>query len=295
MWIDTHCHLEFADFCQPTAGADGFVDERPEVLARAAAAGLSQLIVIGSGRGMHEVETALHYARSHSHLYAAIGVHPHDACAIEAPECLAPLPPQPSLPSLSPQEVLVGEPLWARIAQLAEAEPRVVAIGETGLDYHYQHSTPGQQQALLRRFVRLSQKLRKPLSLHIRDAHGEAQRILAEEGGSPCGGVVHCFTGGLAEARTWLDLGFYISLSGIVTFKSAAAIQEAARFVPAERLLLETDCPYLAPMPLRGKRNEPAYLVHTAVLVAKLRGVALAQLQAETTQAAQRLFGLGTS
>jgi len=145
---------------------------------------------------------------------------------------------------------------------------------------------------LLRRFVRLAQELHKPLVLHIREAHAQAMEILAQEGGSPAGGVVHCFTGGPNEAAEWLSLGFAISLSGIVTFKSAASIQEAAKQIPKGRLLLETDCPYLAPIPMRGKRNEPAYLVHTAEFVARLRGEPLVELAAHTRAATNQVFGL---
>lgn len=310
MWIDSHCHLEPEDFRRPAAAAGEALDERPEVLARARAAGVGRLIVIGSGHGIAEIENALALAQAHPQLFAVIGVHPHDASIIEAPDA-APAAASASAPAAasvsSPIAALAGqEPgpaererhglrgaaLWAHIEHLAATEPRVVAVGETGLDYFYKNAPPAHQQALLRRFIRLSTRIGKPLSLHIRDAHLDAQRIVREEGGAPAGGVIHCFTGGPDEARSWLALGFHISLSGIVTFKSAAAIQEAARLVPADRLLLETDCPYLAPVPLRGQRNEPAYLVHTAAFVARLRGVSLAELSAATRQATERLFKL---
>ena len=204
-------------------------------------------------------------AERHANIFASVGVHPDNA------DC--------------------DEPDAARLVDLA-THPKVVAIGETGLDYYYKHAPPAHQQALLRRFVRLSARTGKPLSLHIRDAHADAQRIISEEGGAPAGGVVHCFTGGPDEAQSWLALGFHISLSGIVTFKSAAAIQAAAQLVPAARLLLETDCPYLAPVPRRGQRNEPAYLVHTGAFVARLRGVSPAELAATSTRAAEELFRL---
>ncbi len=311
MWIDSHCHLEFADFRRPAdepsgsstsdqasasgaragdqaadptsdqARAPSYIDERPEVLARAAAAGVSQLIVIGSGHGAAELRNAVDLAQTHPQLFAVIGVHPHDATIIEAPT-------EVTTPVAGPH----GDELWAEIEHLATTEPRVVGVGETGLDYYYKNASPEHQQALLRRFVRLSTRIGKPLSLHIRDAHADAQRIIREEGGAPAGGVIHCFTGGPEEARSWLGLGFHISLSGIVTFKSAAAIQEAAKQVPADRLLLETDCPYLAPIPLRGKRNEPAYLVHTALFVARLRGVPLEDLATTSHAATARLFRL---
>lgn len=313
MWIDSHCHVEPEDFCRADAAGGLPRDERPEVLARARAAGVRRLIVIGSGHGIAEVRNAIAFAQSDPQLFAAIGIHPHDATIVEAPaEASNAAPAEASnaasnaAPNAAPGDsphgpAGEGRPaipgprgaeLWAEIERLATTEPRVVAVGETGLDYFYKNSTPAHQQALLRRFVRLSARIGKPLSLHIRDAHADAQRIITEEGGAPAGGVVHCFTGGPDEAQSWLALGFHISLSGIVTFKSATAIQAAARLVPAERLLLETDCPYLAPVPLRGRRNEPAYLVHTAAFVARLRGVPPAELAATTTRAAAALFRL---
>jgi TatD DNase family protein len=306
MWIDSHCHLEPEDFCRPAGAADGLPrDERPEVLQRARAAGVSRLIVIGSGHGLAEVRNAIAFAHAEPQLFAAIGVHPHDATIVESPGA-APSEPGTQSPGEYPGQPSSrpaaggrppvpgprGEALWELIAHLAATEPRVVAVGETGLDYYYKHAPPAHQQALLRRFVRLSARTGKPLSLHIRDAHADAQRIISEEGGAPAGGVVHCFTGGPDEAQSWLALGFHISLSGIVTFKSAAAIQAAAQLVPAARLLLETDCPYLAPVPRRGQRNEPAYLVHTGTFVARLRGVSPAELAATSTRAAEELFRL---
>lgn len=286
-FIDTHCHLEESDFRTP-AGED----ERPQVMARAAAAGVSRLIVIGSGKGAAEVDGAVALSRAHGHIWASIGVHPHDAKAIAGVPADAPETGTETETRAATGPI--GEALWQHIEAIARSEPRVVAIGETGLDYHYDLSPRPLQAALMRRFVDLAVALGKPVSLHIRDgkepheAHREAQQIVRDAGCAR--GVVHCFTGDAEDAAAWLALGFHISLSGIVTFKSAAAIQEAARLVPAGRLLLETDCPFLAPIPLRGKRNEPAYLVHTAERVAQLRGVPIAQLAAETTAAAEALF-----
>lgn len=284
MWIDSHCHLEPEDFRRPLpadAPTQGWHDERLEVLERAQAAGIGRLIVIGSGHGIAEIENAIALAGAHPQLFAAIGVHPHDATIIEDPDAVPAAIGGPR-----------GAELWAHIEHQAEINPRVVAVGETGLDYFYKNSPPVQQQALLRRFIRLSARLGKPLSLHIRDAHADAQRIVREEGGTPAGGVIHCFTGGPDEARSWLELGFHISFSGIVTFKSAAAIQAAAKLVPADRLLLETDCPYLAPVPLRGQRNEPAHLVHTAAFVARLRCISMPEFAASSCRATERLFRL---
>lgn len=280
MWIDSHCHLEPDDF----RGSDGS-DERPAVLKRALEAGVRRLVVVGSGHGRGEIDNALAIAYRYPDIVlgAAIGIHPHDAGRITSEAAGG-----------------AGEELFGTIETLAQ-DPRVVAVGETGLDYHYQHSTPSEQQTLLRRFLRLAMRLRKPVSLHIRsdersrasaDAHADARRIVREEWNTTShpGGVIHCFTGTPDDARAWLDLGFAISLSGIVTFKSAEPIRQAAELVPKDRLLLETDCPYLAPIPKRGMRNEPAFLVHTAEAVARLRGVSLERLAEETSHATERLF-----
>ncbi len=280
MWIDSHCHLEAADFCRPSES--GPVDDRAAVVARAREAGVSRFVVIGSGGSEREARNAVALATSDSEMFAAVGIHPHDASAV-----ISAKPPQ------SGKSQLLGEALWEEIVALTR-QPRVMAVGETGLDYHYNHSSPEEQVLLLRRFVRLAQELHKPLVLHIREAHAQAMEILTQEGGSPAGGVVHCFTGGPSEAAAWLSLGFAISLSGIVTFKSAAQIQEAAKQIPKGRLLLETDCPYLAPIPMRGKRNEPAYLVHTAEFVARLRGESVSELAAHARAATNQVFGLPT-
>jgi TatD DNase family protein len=259
---DSHCHLEAKDFV--TAGGD---DERAAVLDRARAAGVEAFVCVGSGAGLAEVRTAVAMAEAHADVWAAVGIHPHDAARI-------------------PDGAL------AEIERLAASHPRVVAVGETGLDYHYQHSPVAEQQAALRQFIAIARRTRRPLSLHIRDAHPDALRIAREERAAEVGGVVHCFTGGLAEAQAWVELGFHISLSGVVTFKSAAAIREAAAWVPLDRLLVETDCPFLAPVPLRGKRNEPAYVTHTAAAVAALRGLAPEAFADATTANCRALFGL---
>lgn len=288
--IDSHCHLEADDFRTrpPTELADSTPDsdERPQVLSRAQQAGVSRLIVIGSGRGRSEIETALSFAKRHPHIVAAIGIHPHDAKTIEGDQ----VPPELRDPASLSDDAAA---LWRDLSVWVQ-DPRVVAVGETGLDYHYNHSTPDAQRALFRRFVRLSNAVGKPLSLHIRDAHSEALQIINGDGdpaqAAQHGGVVHCFTGNLEEAKRWLDRGFHISLSGIVTFKSAAELRAVAAYVPADRLLLETDSPYLAPVPLRGRRNEPANLLVTARLVASLRGVSVEALADQTTAACERLF-----
>jgi TatD DNase family protein len=258
-FIDSHCHLEPKDF------APG--EEREAVIERARQAGVTRLVCIGSGASLDEVRNAVGLAETHDNLWAAVGIHPHDVARM-------------------PDGAL------DEIERLATTHPRVVAVGETGLDYHYNHSPPEAQKESLRTFAQIARRAKKPLSLHIRDAHDDALAILTEERADEFGGVVHCFTGNLANAKRWVALGFAVSFSGIVTFPSAGPIREAAAWVPADRVLLETDCPYLAPVPLRGKKNEPAYLVHTAALVARTRGVELAQLADETRENTVRLFRL---
>lgn len=262
MLIDSHCHLEPKDFVAP----DG-ADERPAVLARARAAGVEGFVCVGSGSSLAEVHNAVAMAEAHADVWAAVGIHPHDAARIP-------------------------DGAYDEIERLAASHPRVVAVGETGLDYHYKHSPAAEQQEALRRFIAIARKTKRPLSLHIRDAHADAARILAEEQATEIGGVIHCFTGDLRDAQAYVALGFHISLSGVVTFKSAEPIREAAAWVPLERLLVETDCPFLAPVPLRGKRNEPAYITHTAAAVAALRGLSPDEFGAATTRNCRALFRL---
>ncbi len=255
--IDSHCHLEPADFG----------DEREAVIQRARDAGLVALICIGSGHSIEQVRNAVALAESHPDIWAAVGIHPHDAARLP-------------------------DGAMAEIEELATQHPRVVAVGETGLDYHYDNSPREEQKQALRSFIGIARRTQKPLSLHIRDAHDDALDICAQENAAEVGGAVHCFTGTPAEAARWVALGFHISFSGAVTFKSAAAIREAAAQVPLDRVLVETDCPFLAPVPLRGKRNEPAHLVYTAKVVAEARGMAFETLAEAATANTRRLFHL---
>lgn len=255
--IDSHCHLEPADFG----------DERDLVIDRARAAGVCHFVSVGSGASLANVDNALALAAAHPDFSCAIGIHPHDV-------------------GRTPDGAM------ERIEELARTRREVVAVGETGLDYHYDHSTREEQQAAFRRFVAIARAAKKPLTLHIRDAHDDARRILVEERGTEVGAIVHCFTGTVDDARAWLALGAYLSFSGILTFKSADEIRRAAAFAPADRILVETDCPYLAPVPHRGKRNEPAWVVETARVLAAVRSAALEEVAAATvanTRAAFRL------
>jgi TatD DNase family protein len=255
--IDTHCHLDVADF-----GAD-----RPEVLARARAAGLTTMVCIGSGRDVGAAREAVRLAGVEPDVYATVGVHPHDVAGM-------------------------SEADWDELAQLARA-PRVVGIGETGLDYYYDHSPRETQRAAYHRFIALARDTGLPVISHIRDAHADAAEILAAGDAAAVGGVIHCFTGGVDDARSYLGLGQYLSFSGILTFKTAGPIREAAAFAPADRILVETDAPFLAPIPHRGKRNEPAFVVKTVEALAGVRGIPFDEAVRLTTENARRLFRLG--
>ena len=265
MLVDSHCHLEAKDFRRKEDQPGLPEDERDEVVQRALDAGVERLVCIGSGASLAEAENAVAWAERHPFIWATVGIHPHDAKRVD-------------------------EAIWSRLEGLA-AHPRVVAIGETGLDYHYDYSPRDVQQAVFARFLQLAKSSDRPVTLHIRDAHEDARRIYAEH--MPArGGVVHCFTGTPEDAAAWVELGLHVSFSGILTFKSATGIQEAARHIPDDRILVETDCPYLAPIPYRGKRNEPAYVVHTAKKLAELRGISVEKVAQFTTNNAARLFRL---
>jgi TatD DNase family protein len=256
---DTHCHLEKKDFSKDD------VDERPEIVARARAAGVEQLVCIGSGSTIEQMDNAVAYADSDPNIWAAVGIHPHDVTR---------------MPATAP----------AHIEELARTHPRVVAVGEIGLDFYYDHSPRAEQVEWFGTFLQIAQRVQKPVVLHIRDAHDESRAALTAN--PPPGGVVHCFTGNLRDAEQYVAMGLYISFSGIVTFKSARDIQEAAKWVPEDRILIETDCPYLAPVPMRGRRNEPSYLPHTAAFLAQLRGTTVDAIAESTTANAHRLFRL---
>ncbi|MCM2333820.1 MAG: TatD family hydrolase [Anaeromyxobacteraceae bacterium] len=256
--LDSHAHLDFEDYR----------DDLDAVVARAAAAGVRRIVAIGLWKAPGSFGNALALAAARPETFAAtIGVHPHD-CA------------------------RVPEADWLESERLAH-DPRVVGVGETGLDFHYDLSPREAQEAAFRRSLRIARGAGKPVVIHLREADGAAERILREEGLPQAGGVVHCFTGDAASARTWLSLGLHVSVAGIATFRTAGAIREAIALVPRDRLLVETDSPFLAPVPLRGKRNEPANVVHVAAKVAEVWGIGLEEVAALTTANARRLFRLG--
>jgi TatD DNase family protein len=256
MFADSHCHLTDAQF-----DAD-----RNAVLQRARDVGVSRFLVIGANGDFGHNEKAVALAQEHADVFAVIGVHPHDAKTIT-------------------------DETYTQLRALAR-QPKVVGVGETGLDFYYDNSPREDQRRHFRAFIRLALELRLPLSMHVRDAYPEAAQTLREEGEGKVRGVMHCFTGSVEEAKTLLDLGLFLSLSGIVTFKGARELREVAHFAPLDRLLIETDCPLLAPVPYRGRRNEPAYVVQVAKTIAEAKGVPLAEVAEATRRNTERLFRL---
>jgi TatD DNase family protein len=254
--IDSHCHLDEARFAA----------DRDAVVARAVEAGVGQMVTIGASDQMQANHDALALAERYAAVFATVGMHPHAASSVTP--------------------TVLGE-----IHRLAQA-PKVVAIGETGLDYYYDNSPRPLQQEAFRQFINLARQLRLPLVVHLRDALAGALAILREERAADVGGVIHCFSGDRAAARAFVDLGFDLSFSGIVTFKNADELRAVAQMVPADRFLVETDAPFLAPVPHRGRRNEPAYVVLTAAAVAAVRGRPLAEIAALTCANTRRRFGL---
>lgn len=255
VFIDTHCHLDFPDYQA----------DLPAVLSRAHGAGVTRIITVGID--LPTSRTAIELAGRHAELFATVGVHPHHV-----------------------KELAEGD--YALLRELA-CQPKVVAYGEIGLDYVKDYSPPALQRQHFARQVALAGEVGLPLIIHDREAHADTLAILRTALPLPAGGVMHCFSGDAAFAEEVLDLGFYISIPGVVTFPKAAAMQEAVRQVPLDRLLLETDGPFLAPVPRRGKRNEPQLMLHTAQKVAELKGVAIEEVARATTANAEKLFRLG--
>ena len=252
--IDSHCHLD-----DPR-----FNPDREAVLQRARHAGLTLALTIGSGDGPPDLEVAIRLAEQVPWLYATVGVHPHEASKAD-PAALE------------------------RLEQLC-AHPKVLAVGEIGLDYHYDHSPREVQREVFAAQLAIARRARKPVVIHTREAWDDTVAILRRHGEGS--GVMHCFSGGWDEAVESLDLGFYLSLAGILTFPKAAPLRDVAARAPMDRLLVETDAPYLAPVPHRGQRNEPAFVVHTAQALAQARGTALEEVAAHTTANFVRLFQL---
>jgi len=253
MLIDHHCHLDFPDFAS----------ELEAVLDRARAAGIGAMVSISTR--LRRFEALLALAEAHANVFCSVGTHPHYAH----------------------EELDVP---WQELVRLSR-HPKVVAIGEAGLDYFYDNSPRQAQAEGFRRHIAAARATQLPLVIHARDADGDVADILEEEtakGAFPA--VLHCFTGGRELALRGLALGLYISFSGILTFKKSTSLREVAALVPLDRLLVETDAPYLAPDPFRGKRNEPAYVVHTAAELARVKGVSPDEIARSTTENFFRLY-----
>ena len=250
--VDSHCHLDDKQF-DP---------DRDAVIARALEAGVERMMAIGTGNGPPDLEAALRLARQHRFIYATIGVHPHDA-AKATPETFAAM-------------------------EALAAETKLLAIGEIGLDYHYDFSPRDVQRDVFVEQLKLAGRAGKPIVIHTREAWDDTLQALREHWSGS--GIIHCFGGGPTEARQALDLGFYLSFGGVLTFPKADAVRDAARLTPEDRLLVETDAPYLAPVPKRGKRNEPAFMVETARRLAEVRGIAPERIAETTTANFERLL-----
>ncbi len=253
MLIDTHCHLSYP----------GLFEQVPAVLERAARAGVMRMITIGTHTA--DQQKALTLARAHGPVFAALGIHPHHASETE-------------------------EGYERFLENALRSEAKVVALGECGLDYHHNYSPKLLQKGVFINQLEIARRLNVPVILHVREAHADALEIVRDF--SEIRFVVHCFTGTPAECEAWLDLGAYVGITGIVTYKNAADVQAAAKMVPGDRLLVETDAPYLSPEPVRKiKVNEPSHVAHTARHVANLRGMTFEALAKQTTENAGRFFG----
>jgi TatD DNase family protein len=255
--VDSHCHLDFPELSGDAAG----------VIARARNAGVGHLLTIGTK--ITQFAGVLAIAERFDNVSCSVGIHPHEA-AVE--------------PEMDVE----------KLASLAQ-HPKVVAFGETGLDFYYEHSPRLEQERSFRTHIAAARENKLPVIVHTRDADPEMGAILTEEmGKGPFTGVIHCFSSGRELAEQALALGLYISLSGIVTFKKAEALREVVKIVPMDRILVETDSPYLAPVPFRGKTNEPAYVAHTAAAVAEIKGISRDDLARQTTENFFRLFAKAT-
>ncbi len=256
MLIDSHCHLD----------DEQFDADREAAIERAAAAGVEMMLAVGTGDGPPDLERGARLADTHENIYASAGIHPHYASKANDGD-------------------------FGRLAELMK-KPKVLAVGEVGLDYHYDFSPREVQRSVFIRQLQIAREVGKPIIIHTREAWDDTLAVLAAEWAPDRGGIMHCFSGGPQEAERVVEMGFLVSFAGIVTFPRAAAVQEAARLIPLDRLLIETDAPYLAPVPYRGKRNEPAFVVETARKLATLRGETYEQVAEATSSNFRRLLRL---
>lgn len=254
--IDTHAHLDNGQFDH----------DREEVISRARQEGIRYILTVGCD--LDSSLQNLQIAEKHPFIYAAVGVHPHDAAQLD-------------------------EKALAQLRTWVLEKNRVVAVGEIGLDFYRDRCPRDIQRLAFRQQIRLARELKKPIIVHDRDAHAEVLQILREEQATEVGGVVHCFSGDLAMARACIDLGFLISFPGSITYPKNEEVRDLIRQIPVDHFLVETDCPYLAPQPRRGKRNEPALVRHTAATIAEIKGLSLEDVCRVTSLNAFRLFGIG--
>ena len=256
MLIDSHAHIQGKEY----AG------EAEAVIARARDAGVETIIAVGGAGDMSSNSEAVALAAKFENVYATVGMHPHDAKDVGAEELKT-------------------------LRELASS-PKVVAVGETGLDYYYNHSPHEVQRRVFAQFIHLARDTQLPIVVHERDAAIAAADLLRNEGAGKLRGVIHCFTGNYEAACAYLDLGFYLSFTGIITFKNADALREVVRKVPLERVFVETDSPFLTPVPHRGKRNEPAYVRFVAETIARVKAVPLDEVARVTSANVRRLFAI---
>jgi TatD DNase family protein len=253
--IDSHCHLDSSEFDE----------DRDQVIERALAAGVQHMVAIDTGNGLPDLEAGIRLADKYPAFFSTVGIHPHDAAK-------------------------AGPGDYRRIADLL-SHPKVVAVGEIGLDYHYDFAPPEAQKSAFIEQMSIAASARKPIVIHTREAWDDTLALLDKHWKpSGIGGIMHCFSGGPEEAERALDLGFYLSFGGILTFPKAVQVQASEKAAPSDRILLETDAPYLAPVPKRGKRNEPALMVHTAQKLADLRNESLDNISRITTENFHRLL-----
>jgi len=252
--VDSHCHLDSKEFDE----------DRDAVIERALKAGVERMVAIGTGEGPPDLEAGIRLAERSPHFFATVGVHPHDSAKADSA-------------------------IFKRLSDLLR-HPKVIALGEIGLDYHYDFSPRETQHAAFITQMELAAGNRKPIVIHTREAWDDTFALI-EKHWAPHGipGIMHCFSGGPEDARRSLDLGFYLSFGGIVTYPKAAAVHQAAAEAPLDRILVETDAPYLAPVPKRGKRNEPALIVNTARRLAELRGISYEEVCGATTENFRRV------
>jgi TatD DNase family protein len=255
--IDSHAHIDFPQFAE----------DREAMLERARAAGVTTLLAIGTGPGPEKLDSALPFAEQHDWIYATVGIHPHEAKEVTSQHL-------------------------EELARLAK-HPKVIAWGEIGLDYFYDHSPQDMQQKVFRDQMELANEAKLPIIIHCREAWADCLNML-EEFWRPTGlgGILHCFTSTLEDARRGIEMGFLISFAGNSTYPKAQSLREVSKYSPLEKILIETDAPYLAPQPWRGKRNEPAYVAEVARALANVRDCSPEEVAAATSQNFRRFFGL---